>query len=75
MKKQISDFLVVIKYRTPDGLYDYKCFDEQDYSSTEELSADLENTKTEYEAEGCKIFWIREIIKYATMFEQSEGYL
>lgn len=52
--------IVIMKYQTPDGLIDFKCLEDESLSDREKLNEMFEN-KALYEADGCKVIWIRTI--------------
>ena len=55
------------KYQTPDGLYDFTCLDESDYNKIEDFSEDMDDIITSYQADGCKILWIKEMSNYSQL--------
>lgn len=64
MKNLPNEILIAIKYQTPDGLYDFRCLDESDYKNRKDFQEDIDDIIESYQADGCKILWIREMLNY-----------
>ncbi len=64
MIDKLKENVILIKYQTPDGLYDFTCLDESDYSKIEDFTDDMDDIITGYQADGCKILWIKEMSNY-----------
>lgn len=57
---RLQPSIVIMKYQTPDGLTDFKCLEDESLSDKQKLDEMFEN-KSVYEADGCKVLWIRTI--------------
>ena len=64
MIDELKENIILIKYQTPDGLYDFTCLDESDYAKLEDFSEDMDDIIAGYQADGCKILWIKEMSNY-----------
>ncbi|MBR2579215.1 MAG: hypothetical protein IKE41_03685 [Clostridia bacterium] len=56
--KAVDFSIVVMKYENPNGTVDFKCIDDESLPNIEKIKEMFEN-KNLYEADGCKILWIK----------------